>query len=162
MATPTRRGRLLAIGINQTLVAADDLTGTAGTRRSVDVAGATRVLVVQDNVGTAGTAGIDVVLLSKDGGTIWTAATDVLAVTSDDSTGTVLVGGALNAAGVEPTTVETSTFKCGPYEGPTLLRIGRKTATSGGTTWVTGAPRVYAIVIGQTSGAPTTITHTAD
>lgn len=154
----------MAVGINQTLVAANDLDGTAATRRSVDVSGATRVLVCQDNTGTAGTAGIDVVVISHDGGTTWAPATDGLAITSDDSSGTVLAGGALNAAGVEPTTVETSMFKFGPYEGPTLLRINRKTTAApiSAAAWVTGSPRVYAVVIGGVPGAPTTVTHAAD
>ena len=39
----------------------------------------------------------------------------------------VLAAGALEAAGVEPVTVATATWKSGPYEGPTLMRIGRKT-----------------------------------
>lgn len=154
----------MAVSIPQVLVAGDDLTGVAATRRSVDVTGATRVILSQEPLAEVGdgTAGIDIVVISKDGGTTWAADANVLLATSDDSTGTVLVGGALNAAGVEPATARAGLFKCGPYEGPTLLRINRKTGTLGGTTWVTHAPAVYATIIGGVPGAPTTITHTAD
>lgn len=155
----------MAVSQSQVLVASADLTGTAATRRSIDVTGTARVIIVQDNEqgGADGTAGIDVVVISKDGGSSWTPATDVLAVGSDDSTGTVLAGGALNAAGVEVATAILGVFKCGPYEGPTLLRICRKTATLGtAVTWVTNAPAVTAFAIGAVPGALTTVTHTSD
>jgi hypothetical protein len=156
MAAVARRGRLLAVSRKLVLAAADDLDGVQDNTKSFDVSGATRVIIAQDNTGTAGTAGIDVLCVSKDDGVNWTPDPNVLAIDSDDSTGTVLVGGALNAAGVEPTTVATSLFKAGPYEGKTAIRIVRKTSDfgAGGVTWVTGAPSVFAIVIGGIPGAP--------
>lgn len=155
MTAITRRGRLMPISIPGVLAVADDVTGSAATALAIDVSGATRCIVYQDNNGTAGTAGIDIVEISKDGGTTWAADTTVLPITANDSTGTIQAAGALNAAGVEPTTVVTSLFKTGPYEGPTLMRVGRKTTTTTGTTWVTGAPSVSVIVIGAYVGAPT-------
>jgi len=127
------------------VVAADDLNGT-GT--GIDVSGALRVLLLQF-IGTAGTAGIDVVEISHDAGVSYAAATDVLALALDDQTGTVLANGALNAAGVEPTTAVASVFKCGPYAGPTMLRIVRDVAVNANSAaWVTGAPAVDAIKFG--------------
>lgn len=133
-----------------TLATADDLDGTTDNTQAFNVTGAQRVFVVQVNNGTNGTAGIDVVEISKDGGVTWSAATDVLPLAQDDSTGTVQASGALNAAGAEP--AQAAIFKCGPYEGPTAIRIGRKTTTTGGTTWVTGAPSVLVFTVGQTAG----------
>jgi len=137
-----------------TLATADDLNGTSDNTQAFDVSGSARVLIVQDNSGTAGTTGIDVVEISKDGGITWAAAEDVLAANSNDKTGTVLVAGALNAAGVEPT--RTAFFKAGPYSGKTALRVSRGAAGSG-TAWTTGAPRVYAVLVGgsnNTGGTP--------
>lgn len=139
-----------------TLATANALAGTTDNTQALVVPGGSRVIIVQENSGTDGTAGIDIVEISKDGGTTWAAATDVLAVDSNDSTGTVLVAGALNAAGVEP--AQAAIFKCGPYNGPTALRIGRKTTTTTGTTWVTGSPKVYAFLVGGNVGAvPATV-----
>ena len=59
----------------------------------------------------------------------------------------------MQAAGVEGITVDTAVFKSGPYEGPTAIRVARKTTDSAGTTWTTGAPGVSVIAIGKTSGA---------
>lgn len=138
-----------------TLATADDLDGTTDNTQAYNVTGAQRVIVVQVNDGTNGTAGIDVVEISKDGGTTWSAATDVLPVAENDVTGTVQASGALNAAGAEPS--KAAVFKCGPYEGPTAIRIGRKTTTTSGTTWVTGAPSVLMFTVGQTADAPTAL-----
>lgn len=135
-----------------TLATADDLNGTADGTQYYDVTGAQRVVVVQVNNGTAGTAGIDIIEISKDGGVNWATADKVLAVGSDDSTGTEL-NGVLNAAGVEPTGA--AVFKLGPYEGPTAIRCSRGAAGSG-TAWVTGAPSVLMFTVGQTTGAPST------
>jgi hypothetical protein len=146
-----------------TLVAANDLDGTASTRRSIFVPGGARLIVFQDNDGTAGTAGIDVACTSYDGVAWAVDGNTGLAINSDDSTGSVLAGGALNAAGVEPTTVKTSLFKFGPFEASCYFRIARKTTTLGtAVTWVTGAPSVVAFVTGQSENTPASITHTAD
>lgn len=167
MAAIRRRTRGPNISRQQVLVAANDLDGTAATRRAVFVPGGARVLIFQDNDGTAGTAGIDVVCYSNDGST-WALDTITgLAIDSNDSTGTVLDTGALNAAGVEPTTVKASLFKFGPYENDAWVRIARKTGSKGtATTWVTGSPSVYAVVVSDDArevfGVPSVITHTAD
>jgi hypothetical protein len=169
MATPTRRGLVSPISAAVQLVAKDDLDGTAGTRRSIDATGASRVLIIQEPALEAsdGTAGIDVIAISKDGGyTLVAESTTALLVTADDITGTILAAGVMNAAGVEPLTARSAVIKCGPYEGPTLVRICRKAAGAfgivGGVAWVTHAPAVNAILIGGTPGTPTTVTHTAD
>ena len=54
-----------------TLATADDLNGTVDNTQAFDVSGYERVIIVQNNDGTAGTAGIDVVEYSKDGGVTW-------------------------------------------------------------------------------------------
>ena len=162
MAAIARRSIAAPVSRYVQLVAANDLPGTAASRLSIDVTGAQRVFVIQGGIdgGTDGTAGIDVVVISKDGGSNWIADPTLLALDSDDSTGTVVT--ALNAAGIEPVTTKAAVFKSGPHEGPTLLRINRKTGSLGGTTWVTGAPAVNAFAVGTTSGVPTSITHTSD
>lgn len=133
-----------------TLATADDLNGTSDNTQAFDVSGAQRVMVVQVANGTAGTAGIDIIEISHDGGSNWSAADRVLALASDDASGTEL-NGVLNAAGVEPTGA--AVFKCGPYEGVTAIRCSRGAAGSG-TAWVTGAPTVLMFTVGQTTGAP--------
>jgi len=150
MAAIARRSIRAAVSKSVTLATADDLDGTTDNTQAYNVTGVDRLIIVQVNNGTAGTAGIDVVEYSKDGGKTWSAATDLLAVGSDDSTGTVVANGALNAAGVEPTGA--AVFKCGPFEGPTAVRIGRKTTDTTGTTWVTGAPTVLAFAVGGVPG----------
>lgn len=137
------------------LAAANDLDGVQDNTKSFDVTGASRVIIETRNDGTAGTAGVDVVAISKDAGTTWSPVTDLLAIDANDSTGTVEAGGVLNVAG----TAAYALFKCGPYEGPTALRIFRKTGDiAGAVTWVTGAPSVRGFVIGgdHAGGAPST------
>jgi len=146
MTAIVRRGLLAKIPAAFVLATADDLDGTTDNTQACDVSGTLRVLYVQINNGTDGTAGIDCIETSTDGGTTWAADATVLALASNDATGTIVVAGVLNAAGVEPTGA--AVFKGGPYEGPTLVRCGRKTTTTGGTTWVTGAPTVWAVRIG--------------
>lgn len=157
MTAIARRSLRSPIGRAFTLATADDLDGTTDNTQAVDVTGCSRVLIFQDNTGTAGTAGIDVVEVSHDGGSTWAADDTVLAIDSNDFTGTILAAGALNAAGVEPTTVAASLFKAGPWAGPTALRIGRKTTTTTGTTWVTGSPAVKCVLIGGGTGSATAI-----
>ena len=158
MATKTIRSRSLQISQPFTLATADDLDGVQDNTLSADITGAQRILIYQDNTGTAGTAGIDGIEISHDGGSTWAAPTDILLCSANDTTGTVLAtAGLLNAAGVEPTTVVTSLFKAGPYDGPTAIRCVRKTTTTIGTTWVTGAPNVSVVAIGITAGALTAL-----
>lgn len=142
MAAINRRSIRARIDAATVLAAADDLDG-AGTE--LDVSGSQRVLIAQVANGTAGTAGVDVIEVSHDGGGNWAADDTLLALASDENTGTVVASGALNAAGVEPTGA--ALFKSGPHNGPTLMRCARLTGTGGGTTWVTGAPQVLAILI---------------
>lgn len=149
MAAITRRGLILPVSKLHTLATADDLNGTSDGTQEFNVSGATRVIIFQVNDGTAGTAGIDVIEVSKDGGSEWAADTTVLPIDADDSTGTIQAAGALNAAGVEPATVMGGIFKSGPYEGPTLIRCSRGAAGTG-TAWVTGAPSVKMAVVGKT------------
>lgn len=152
MAAIARRSAMSPVSTRVELAAADDLNGVQDNTKSFDVTGAQRIIVIQENDGTAGTAGIDVLAISKDGGKTWAAANRVLALSSDDATGTEL-DGILNAAGVEPT--HYAAFKCGPYEGPTAIRVFRYvTDLAGSAAWVTGAPSVDMFTIGQTAGAP--------
>lgn len=140
-----------------TLATADDLDGTTDNTQAFDVTGCSRVLIIQENSGTSGTAGIDVVEVSHDGGTTWAADDTVLALASNDTTGTIIASGALNAAGTEPTLY--AAWTAGPWDGPTAIRIGRKTTTTTGTTWVSGSPAVKMIVFGgkHSGGAPTAL-----
>jgi len=137
-----RRSLATSVGTTTTLAAADDLNGAAVT---LDVTGAMGVIIAQLNTGTLGTAGIDVIQESHDGGKIWELCDTLLNLGDDPFTGTVLT--ALNAAGVEPP--GGAVFKAGPFEGPTLIRCGRGGAGVGelGTAWVTGAPAVVAAII---------------
>jgi hypothetical protein len=130
MAAIARRSNMAPVSKTVTLATADDLDGTVDNTQAFDITGAQRVIVVQVANGTAGKG---------------------LAVASDDSTGTE-IDGVLNAAGVEPTGA--AVFKFGPYEGPVAIRCGRKTTTTTGTTWVTGAPTVLMFTVGQTVSAP--------
>jgi hypothetical protein len=161
MVAVHRRSLVCPIGINVALATADDLDGVQDLTQTYDITGALRALILQVNDGTAGTAGIDVVMISHDGGNEWYAddgtakvGPGVLPITADDDAGTIQASGALNAAGVEPATVRAGIFKVGPYEGPTLIRIGRDTTggLGGGTDWVTGAPSVDLIPIGLPAG----------
>lgn len=126
------------------LCAADDLDGAATT---LVVTGSNRVIYAQIANGTAGTAGIDTIQVSHDGGSSYAADNTLLALASDDQTGTVVVNGILNAAGIEPTGA--AFFKGGPYVGPTLVRCARlSTDDANSAAWVTGAPAVHAIIVG--------------
>ena len=157
MAAIKRRSLVCPIGIPVTLATADDLDGTSDGTQWYDITDAKRVLIWQIANGTAGTAGIDCVEISHDGGSQWYAdGTTGLLASADDDAGTLVVNGALNAAGVEPATIDVGLFKFGPYEGPTLIRIGRDTSNRGangtGTDWVTGAPTVLMVPIGAPAG----------
>jgi hypothetical protein len=162
MVAIVRRSLVAPIGIPVTLATAGDLDGVQDDTLVFDISECKRVLIWQIDDGTAGTAGIDCIEFSHDGGNQWyadgngaTIATGMLA-SADDDAGTLLVAGALNAAGVEPATAEVGMFKFGPFEGPTLIRCQRDTDVRGaggtGTDWITGAPTVLMIPIGAPSG----------
>lgn len=134
------------ISTDATLATADDLDGTTDNTQAFDVTGAAALIISQVNNGTAGTVGIDVIEISHDRGKTWSAAPDLLAMNSNPVSGTLVASAALNAAGVEPSGA--ALFKCGPYDGPTAIRCGRKTTDTGGTTWVTGSPTVKLNAVG--------------
>lgn len=128
-----------------TLAAADDLNGDATTE--LDVTGRQRVVIVQKNSGTAGTAGIDVIEFSRDDGSTWAALTSANCPEGflKDDDGDAVASAALNAAGTEPSGA--AVFTCGPFDGAAMIRCSRG-AAGGGTAWVTGAPAVQAVAIG--------------
>lgn len=78
MAAKTIRSRGIPISITATLATADDLDGTTDNTQAFDVTGAQRLIISQWNVGTLGTAGVDVIEISKDGGANWAAVTDLV------------------------------------------------------------------------------------
>lgn len=146
MATIARRSIRARVSAATTLATADDLNGVQDASQNFDVSGAQRVIVVQIDNGTAGTTGIDVIEVSKDGGSNWRADDTLLALASDDQTGT-LVDGILNAAGVEPVG-KAAIFKSGPHNGPTLMRCRRdNTQNAASAAWTTGAPSVIAFKV---------------
>lgn len=147
MATIRRRSARNVIPAGTTLATADDVDGTTDGTQYLTVPAGAVVVIAQIANGTAGTAGIDVIEESFDGGINWRDCSTLLALASDPFTGTVVADGALNVAGVEPTGA--ALFKAGPFHGPTVLRCGRKTTDTAGTTWVTGAPQVIAFPVGS-------------
>jgi len=157
MAAISRRSVMCAISPWVTLATADDLDGVQDNTKSYDVTGAQRI-IVNSRIATDGGAGIDVFCVSHDGGANWTPdSTTGLLMSADDSTGTLLVAGALNAAGTEALVAGgASTYKFGPYEGPTSVRILRKTSdfSAGAITWTTGAPEVLMTAVGLKNTAP--------
>lgn len=128
-----------AISEDFELAAADDLD-RADYETGYDVSGALRVIITQTDDGTTGTAGIDAVQVSHDGGSQWNDVGSLLAIDSADDA-TPIAGGVLNAAGVEPT-AGLAVFKCGPFHGPTLIRV------KADADWVSGAPSVKANAVG--------------
>lgn len=121
------------------LAEADDLDRSVYAA-GYDITGALRLIITQVDDGTSGTAGIDSVQYSFDGGYEWEDAEDLRTIdAADDST--AIAGGVLNAAGVEPA-AGLAVFKAGPFFGPTLVRVNAD------TDWSTGAPSVKANVIG--------------
>lgn len=160
MAAIHRRSAMCAISPWVTLATADDVNGVQDLTQSYDVTGALRVIVAS-LVATAGTLGIDVACISHDGGKTWTAdGTTGLLMSADDSTGTVLVNGVLEAAGIDPVGLTDGVFKFGPYEGPTAFRIFRVAtavdplAPSNSLAWATGAPVVLMCTVGKGPAAP--------
>jgi hypothetical protein len=141
------------IGEYTVLATADDLDGTSDNTQTLTLTGAAGAIILAGPIGTAGTAGIDVIQFSRDGGTTWAAATAANigqghpGLFLEDGTGAAAAGAALNAAGVEAVTGAAMIFSLGPVDGPFMIRCSRKTG-EGGTTWVTGAPNVAALRIG--------------
>lgn len=135
-----------------TLATADDVDGTTDDTQVLDLTGAAGAFIAQLNSGTAGTAGIDVIEFSRDDGANYLPATAAnignghAGLMAEDGTKAAAANAALNAAGVEPSGA--AVFSLGPVDGPFQIRCGRKTTTTNGTTWVTGAPAVVAIRIG--------------
>jgi len=146
MAAKGIRSRAIPISIEANLAEGDDLDGVATDAKSFDITGAQRVILLQ-KADTLGTAGIDVVEISHDGEN-WEADLSIVSTASNDFTGNIAAAGALNAAGVEPPANSSGLFRGGPYEGPTYMRVVRKTTDTAGTTWVTGAPDVWVVAIG--------------
>jgi len=142
MASVIRNTKGKAIPAATTLAAADDLDG-AGT--ILFVPKGARVIIVQINNGTLGTAGVDVIEISAPPGAAFVADPTLLASSAADQGGTAVASAALNAAGVEPTGA--AAWKAGPYATDVNMRCARLTGTGGGTTWVTGAPSVLAFLI---------------
>lgn len=131
-----------------TLATADDLNGTSDGTQYLDITGASAVIVAQLNSGTAGTAGIDIIEVSTDGGTTWAAATAATigqghaGLLLEDGSKAAASGAALNAAGVEPGGA--AIFSLAGVPGPAKIRCSRGAAGTG-TAWVTGAPAVVAL-----------------
>jgi len=147
MVAIKRRSHAFPIPAGVTLATADDVNGTNDGTQYLDVSGTDRVIYVQINNGTAGTVGIDVIKVSRDGGKNWVADDTLLALAEDDDSGTILASGILNVAGVEPTGC--AIFKGGPYHGPTMVRCARAVGDDADSVlWTTGAPTVIAIKVG--------------
>jgi hypothetical protein len=140
-----RRNILGKIAAPFTMATADDLDGTNDGTQYLALNARQRAIIIQQNSGTAGTAGIDVVERSVDGGT-WHADPTLQLIATADFPGAAVSNAALNAAGVEPTLY--AAFKSGPHGRNVRLRLSRKTTETAGTTWVTGAPAVLGIKIG--------------
>jgi hypothetical protein len=140
-----RRRAYSTLAKQVTMATADDLDGTLDGSQYVKLTGRQRLLIAQVDNGTPGTAGIDVVEISYDG-TNWIVDPTLINVTGADRGGTYVTGAALNAAGTEPTGA--ALFKSGPHKGHVQVRLARKTTSTNGTTWVSGAPSVYGVVIG--------------
>lgn len=141
------------LGEYTVLATADDLDGTSDNSQVLDLTGSSGAIILAGPIGTVGTAGIDVIQFSRDGGTTWAAATAAnigqghAGLLAEDGSAAAASGAALNAAGVEAVTGAAMLFSLGPVDGPFMIRCSRKTG-EGGTTWVTGAPNVAAIRIG--------------
>ena len=158
MAAIVRRTTQGLRSTSVTLATADDLNGTSDGSQWYAVTGCNRILL-SSYQGTLGTAGIDVLEVSHDGGINWASDDTVLLHSSNDTTGTVMANGALNAAGIDPVTNLTGLYTAGPWDGPTAVRITRDVSVNASSAaWVTGAPSVTMIVFGgsHNGGAPST------
>lgn len=133
-------GKSLVCPMSEDFVLADDGSGNldrATQAAGYDVTGALRLIIHVKPAAGAAAAGIDAVQYSFDGGSEWSDATDLrLIAAADDST--AITGGVLNTAGADPEAL----FKCGPFYGPTLVRVVAD------TNWTTDAPEVLGYAIG--------------
>jgi hypothetical protein len=148
MANVVHRNRGTSLPARVTLAAADDLDGTTASSVTLKIRRGDRALIVQMSNGTLGTAGVDCIEISVAGGAYIADPTLVLA-SDPDQAGTYVTSSVLNVAGVEPVTPSNGAaiWKIGPYARSVTVRCARLTGTGGGTTWVTGAPSVYAFPI---------------
>lgn len=139
------RGLMVALATNNAL------TGTVDGSQILDLKGSGGAVIIQ-MISTDGTAGVDVIEFSRDGGTTWAAATAALIGRGSagllKSDGTAAASAALNAAGAEAVTPATAVFVLAPPDGPFHIRCARGGAGAGGTAWVTGAPYVSAVRFG--------------
>ena len=142
------------IGELTELATADDVNGTVDNSQVLDLAGAAGAIIIQLNDGTLGTAGIDVIEFSKDGGSTWADATAAnignghAGLLVEDGSAAAAADAALNAAGIEPTAA--AIFSLGPVDGPFLIRCARggSGASANSVAWSTGAPSVQALRLG--------------
>ncbi len=153
MANNLRQVGNLQLPLLVTLASADDLDGTLDGSQYFKVPKGARALIFQADDGTHGTAGIDVIEVNI-GSTGFIPAPDLLLLSSADQSGTPVTGAALNAAGVEPVSpnIGAAHWKLGPYAQDAIVRCGRKTTSTAGTTWITGAPSVYALLLKNRRG----------
>lgn len=149
MANVVHRNKGTQIPAIFTLAAADDLDGVQDGSRDLFIRRGDRALILQISNGTLGTAGIDCIEVSIGKGNAYQADPTLVLASDPDQGGTLIASGLLNSAGVEPVTPvnNAAIWKAGPYAHDVMLRCVRKTGTGGGTTWITGAPSVYAIPI---------------
>jgi hypothetical protein len=137
-----------------TLATTDDVDRsdcTDGTIDPLDITGKNGTLIFMKDDGTPGTVGIDVIVLSFDGGTTWVTAVKAnighghAGLLLEDGSKAAAAGAALCAAGVEPAD-GCSIFSLGPIPGPALLRCGTATNSEGtAADWTSGAPGIYAL-----------------
>jgi hypothetical protein len=153
MTAIVRRSIRATIPAAFVLCDADDLDGTQTSTYWMDVTGAQRALVIQGGTaGANGASGIDVIGESHDGGVSWLPCPTALTLAVSDSIGALLTNGVMNVAGAEAAAGAVGNiFKCGPFEGPTLLAVFRDTTGGAaavlGTDWGTAAPQVIGIRI---------------
>lgn len=131
------------------LAAAGDLDGVQDETKVLDLTGAAGCIIIAQNDGVDGTAGVDVIVFSRDGGKTYALATAANIGGGhkgliDLDTGAAAAGAALNAAGAEVDAV----FGLGPVDGPFQIKLMRDTSAGFGTDWVTGAPSVEAVRLG--------------
>ena len=140
-----RKNIYSTIAAPATLATADDLNGTVDGTQYLTLNPRQRAIILQVNDGANGTAGIDVVEVSYEGGA-WQADPTLMLIATADKPGSAVASAALNSAGAEPTLY--AAFKSGPHGRATRLRLARGGAGASGTAWTTGAPTVLGIKIG--------------
>ncbi len=136
------------------LAAADDLDGVQDESKMLDLTGSSGCIILAGPIGTPGTAGVDVIVFSRDGGSTYALATATnighghAGLVLEDGTSAAATNAAMNAAGVEAIIAAAMVFSLGPVDGPFQIKAMRDTSAGFGTDWVTGAPNVSAIKIG--------------